>query len=60
LVIEQGLSQREIAERLYIGCKTVGTRTEHMFMKLGVRNRVRSASLARRYHLADMPTHVNG
>jgi len=59
-LLAQGHSQREIAERLAISHKTVGTHLEHIFVKLGVRSRLQAVSLAHRYHLVDMPTHVNG
>jgi DNA-binding NarL/FixJ family response regulator len=52
-LLEQGLSQREIADRLLISHKTVGTHIEHIFLKLGVRNRLQAVSLAHRYHLVD-------
>jgi DNA-binding NarL/FixJ family response regulator len=48
-LLEQGLSHREIADRLSISHKTVGTHIEHIFAKLGVRNRMQAVLLARRH-----------
>jgi DNA-binding NarL/FixJ family response regulator len=47
-LLEEGLRQREIAERLCISHKTVGTHLEHIFSKLGARNRLHAVSLAYR------------
>jgi len=52
-LLAQGLTQKEIANRLVISGKTVGTHTEHIFSKLGVRNRLQAAALAHRYSLVD-------
>lgn len=52
-LLVQGLTQREIADCLVISGKTVGTHTEHIFSKLGVRNRLQAAALAHRYRLVD-------
>jgi DNA-binding NarL/FixJ family response regulator len=58
-LLAQGLSQREIAERLVISHKTVGTHTEHIFTKMGVRTRSQAASLAHR-HLSDLTASAGG
>jgi DNA-binding NarL/FixJ family response regulator len=54
-LLAQGLSQREIGERLCISEKTVGTHIGHIFSKLGVRNRVEAIALANRRHLVSSP-----
>jgi DNA-binding NarL/FixJ family response regulator len=46
-LLEEGLRQREIAKRLGISHKTVGTHLEHMFSKLGARHRLQAVALAR-------------
>jgi DNA-binding NarL/FixJ family response regulator len=38
-LVAQGCSNREIAERLVVGMRTVETHLEHIFTKLGVRSR---------------------
>ncbi len=52
-LLELGLSHRGIADRLCISHKTVGTHIEHIFVKLGVRNRLQAVSVSHRYHLLD-------
>ncbi len=54
-LLKQGLGQREIAEQLCISHKTVGTHLEHIFVKLGVRNRLQAVAIAHRHHLVDTP-----
>jgi ATP/maltotriose-dependent transcriptional regulator MalT len=46
-LLADGLTNREIAGRLFISEKTVGTHVGHIFDKLGVHNRVAAAALAR-------------
>ena len=46
-LLADGLTNREIAERLFISQKTVGTHLGHIFAKLGVHNRVAAAGRAR-------------
>jgi len=51
-LLADGLTNREIAGRLFISQKTVGTHVGHIFDKLGVHNRVEAAGRARRLGLA--------
>jgi DNA-binding NarL/FixJ family response regulator len=44
--LAQGLSQQQIAERLEIKPKTVGTHIEHLMQKLGVHSRTQAVALA--------------
>jgi DNA-binding NarL/FixJ family response regulator len=53
-LIARGFGQREIAARLSISPKTVSTHTEHIFRKLGARNRTRAVMLARQQGLVDV------
>jgi len=46
--LADGLSQAEIASRLVISPKTVGTHLEHIFRKLGVRTRAQAVATAYR------------
>ncbi len=57
-LLEQSLSHREIADRLCISPKTVGTHIEHIFVKLGVQNRLQAVSVSHRHHLLDIRTQV--
>jgi len=50
-LLAQGLKQKEIADRLVISGKTVGTHTEHIFAKLGARSRVQAVEAAHRREL---------
>lgn len=52
-LLEQGLAQREIADRLCISHKTVGSHIEHIFVKLGVRNCLQAVAFAHRHQLVD-------
>jgi DNA-binding NarL/FixJ family response regulator len=45
-LLSQGLAQPEIAERLEIKPKTVGTHIEHLMQKLGVHSRTQAVALA--------------
>jgi DNA-binding NarL/FixJ family response regulator len=50
-LLAEGLRQEEIAERLVISKKTVGTHIEHILGKLGVRSRAEAVAAAYRYSL---------
>ena len=50
-LLAEGLRQKEIAGRLLISEKTVGTHMEHIFSKLGAHNRLQAVALARRHQL---------
>ena len=47
-LLSEGLTNREIAARLFISVKTVGAHMTHIYAKLGVHSRVEAASRARR------------
>lgn len=44
----EGLTNREIGERLFVSKRTVATHLEHVFQKLGLSSRVRLAAEATR------------
>jgi DNA-binding response OmpR family regulator len=48
-----GFSQAEIARRLLVSPKTVGTHTERLFKKLGAHSRAQAVSLAYQHDLLD-------
>ena len=50
-LLAAGLRQDEIAERLFISTRTVGTHIEHILGKLGVRSRTQAVALAYRDEL---------
>jgi two-component system, NarL family, nitrate/nitrite response regulator NarL len=52
-LLVEGLSQPEIAERLFISPKTVGKHIEHILPKLGVHNRAQAVALAVRDELIE-------
>jgi DNA-binding NarL/FixJ family response regulator len=47
-LLGEGLTNAEIAARLYISTKTVSTHVGNIFAKLGLRNRAEAAGLAQR------------
>jgi DNA-binding NarL/FixJ family response regulator len=51
LLLADGLRQREIADRLVISPKTVGTHIEHVLSKLGVHSRAEAVAAAYRRDL---------
>ena len=52
-LLAQGLTQDDIARRLTISPKTVGTHIEHVLRKLGVHSRAQAVALAFREDVAD-------
>lgn len=50
-LIAQGLSNQEIAERLFIGVSTVKKHINHLYGKLGVVSRTQALVRARELHL---------
>ena len=53
VLLAAGLTNRQIAERLFISQKTVGTHVGHIFEKLGVHTRVEAAGRARQLGVLD-------
>jgi DNA-binding NarL/FixJ family response regulator len=47
VLVSDGLSNREIAEKLVISRRTVDAHVEHIFTKLGISSRLRLAALIR-------------
>ncbi len=52
-LLVEGLSQSEIAEKLFISPKTVGKHIEHILAKLGVHSRAQAVALAVRDELIE-------
>jgi DNA-binding NarL/FixJ family response regulator len=52
-LLTEGLSQAQIARRLFVSPKTVGTHTERIFKKLGAHNRAQAVSLSYQHGLLD-------
>jgi len=52
-LIGEGLSNREIADRLQVGEATIKTHVNHLFSKTGVRDRAQAVSYAYRHGLTD-------
>jgi len=50
-LVSNGLSNREIAEELYLSIETVKWYNKQMFMKLGVKNRTQAANKAAELNL---------
>lgn len=50
-LIAQGLSNREIAERLYVSLNTVKTHSSNLFLKLDVKRRTQAIEKAKRLSL---------
>src|SRR5881397_3138611 len=55
-LITDGLSQVEIARRLFVSPKTVGAHTERIFKKLGAHNRAQAVSLSYQHGLLELAT----
>jgi DNA-binding CsgD family transcriptional regulator len=49
----QGLTSRQIGERLYISSFTVGSHLRHVYQKLGINSRVQLTAEALRHHADD-------
>jgi non-specific serine/threonine protein kinase len=49
-MIRAGLTNRDISHGLAISISTVNRHVEHIFLKLGVRNRTQAAVLVRQPH----------
>jgi DNA-binding CsgD family transcriptional regulator len=51
-LVAEGLTNREVAERLFVSPHTVNSHLRHVFAKLGINSRVELARLARDYETA--------
>ena len=51
-VVAEGLTNRQVAERLFVSPHTVNSHLRHVFSKLGITSRVELARLARDYEIA--------
>ena len=51
-LVAEGLTNREVAERLFLSPHTVSSHLRHVFTKLGINSRVELARLARDYEMA--------
>ncbi len=51
-LVAEGLTNREVAERLFVSPHTVNSHLRHVFSKLGINSRVELARLAREYEMA--------
>src|SRR6266852_2144924 len=51
-LVADGLTNREVAERLFVSPHTVSSHLRHVFLKLGINSRVELARLARDYEMA--------
>ncbi|MGW7364267.1 response regulator [Streptomyces sp. NPDC054841] len=56
-LIGDGLTNRQIAERLYLSEKTVKNHISHLLSKLGVERRVQAAVIAAQFHEYGEPHH---
>jgi DNA-binding NarL/FixJ family response regulator len=52
--LAEGLSDKEIAERLYVGVGTVRTHMTHLLAKFGVDSRLQALIFAIRYGLVEI------
>jgi HD-GYP domain-containing protein (c-di-GMP phosphodiesterase class II) len=53
VLLARGLSNKEMAERLSVSTRTVGSHVEHVYAKIGVSTRGAAAMFAMRHGLAD-------
>jgi DNA-binding CsgD family transcriptional regulator len=51
-LVAEGLTNREVAEQLFVSPHTVNSHLRHVFSKLGINSRVELARLARDYEMA--------
>src|SRR6266568_3074621 len=51
-LVAEGLTNREVAERLFVSPHTVNSHLRHVFLKLGINSRVELARVARDYEIA--------
>jgi DNA-binding CsgD family transcriptional regulator len=51
-LVAEGLTNREVAERLFVSAHTVSSHLRHVFSKLGINSRVELARLAHDYEMA--------
>ncbi|HLB18968.1 MAG TPA: helix-turn-helix transcriptional regulator, partial [Gaiellaceae bacterium] len=51
-LVAEGLTNREVAERLFVSPHTVNSHLRHVFAKLGINSRVELARLAQDYEIA--------
>jgi DNA-binding CsgD family transcriptional regulator len=51
-LVAEGLTNREVADRLFVSPHTVNSHLRHVFSKLGINSRVALARLARDYEMA--------
>jgi DNA-binding CsgD family transcriptional regulator len=51
-LVAEGLTNREVAERLFLSPHTVSSHLRHVFSKLGISSRVELARVARDYEIA--------
>jgi DNA-binding CsgD family transcriptional regulator len=51
-LVAEGLTNREVAERLFVSPHTVNSHLRHIFTKLGINSRVELARMARNFQMA--------
>src|SRR5439155_14538355 len=51
-LVAEGLTNREVSDRLFLSPHTVSSHLRHVFAKLGINSRVELARLARDYEMA--------